>query len=508
MSKLENFAKMDNQRNLEEGKRLMGDDDLTSSKSDLTQADMGLRRFLTKEGWIEWVRELKKPKSVLLGVYLLGLVICGALQNVFLVSMSNSVQDFPYSLLIFPILASAGIFFPIVWYRQATGLLSSEGSTWRAKCKILLMGLFDQTADFLVIYGSTVTNPTLVSMYTQLNIPATIGASFIFLGARYRLSHYMGAALVVGGVALVTFAPVSVPDASSAAASAAGSASASEGGAPALTSGQLLYGHLLFVVQCIPAALAAVVKEWCLAGEGMDIYYINAWESLFQVVLGVIMIPLVLYVPDPAHAAMLPGFGALPDYFKNATLCIAAKLPVADYPPCSIPAPAWSMILAFVAFDVIFNIFLLLLVKNGSATLMWLGIALSIPFTSVVSDILKHWDFFANQPPQASDAFSIPAIFIIIFGILIYLLYPDTDLTAGKGARVPMSTMAVYVVPETVQTDEVIAPKTVYTIRKGYFGRLGIMSKDPPPARNQNQQRLFNQPVGSGTDDVVTINND
>jgi len=160
---------------------------------------------------------------------------------------------------------------------------------------------------------------------------------------------------------------------------------------------------------------------------------------------------------------------------------------------------------------------------------MWLGIALSIPFTSVVSDILKHWNFFANQPPQATDAFSIPAIFIIIIGILIYLLYPDTDLTAGKGARsafyashlifslthvqlicrVPMSTMAVYIVPETVQNDEIIAPKTVYTIRRGYFGRLGIMSKDPPPAMaRQQQQRLLNQPVGSGADDVVTINND
>eukprot|EP01102_Stenamoeba_stenopodia_P001506 TRINITY_DN11300_c0_g1_i1.p1 TRINITY_DN11300_c0_g1~~TRINITY_DN11300_c0_g1_i1.p1 ORF type:complete len:501 (-),score=84.12 TRINITY_DN11300_c0_g1_i1:64-1566(-) len=500
---------MDSQRNLEEGKRLMSDDDLSSSKSDI-HVDQGLRRFLSRDGWAQWVQEMRKPKSLLLGVYLLGLVICGALQNVFLVSMSDAVQDFPYSLLIFPILASAGIFFPIVWYRQATGLLSEEGSSWRAKGKILLMGLFDQTADFLVIYGSTVTNPTLVSMYTQLNIPATIGASFIFLGARYRLSHYMGAALVIGGVALVTFAPAESSSDGSAG-SVTGSIPAGSGeGPPPFSHGQLLYGHLLFVVQCIPAALAAVVKEWCLAGEGMDIYYINAWESLFQVFLGIIMIPLVLYVPDPANAAILPDLSGLPDYFKNATLCIAAKLPVADYPPCSVPAPAWSMILAFVGFDVVFNIFLLLLVKNGSATLMWLGIALSIPFTSVVSAILMHWNFFDNQPAPASDAFSIPAIIIIILGILIYLLYPDTDLTSGKGARVPMSTMAVYVVPETVETDEIIAPKTVYTIRKGYFGRLGIMSKDPPPpAARAQQQRLLQQPIGSGADDIsMTINND
>eukprot|EP01104_Vermistella_antarctica_P016073 TRINITY_DN5408_c0_g1_i1.p1 TRINITY_DN5408_c0_g1~~TRINITY_DN5408_c0_g1_i1.p1 ORF type:complete len:454 (-),score=81.84 TRINITY_DN5408_c0_g1_i1:51-1412(-) len=363
--------------------------------SDLDNEDKESSMFdcitsMTKAGaWDEVKEGLFSKKALLLFIYILNLIFFGSIQMIYMKGIAITMVNYPYTLLLYPILASAIVFFPVVWWRQyVQKCIPDECTTWNCKAWILLMALGDQLADFMIIYGQTATSGNITPVYMQTTIPSTMFFSFIFLGARYRLTHYLAGLIILGGIIYTAYV-----------------AQYQEGG----PSNQV-YGNLLVIGSAIPAAVSAVVKELCLARKRMDMYYINAWESIFQFVLGILLIPMVMIVPNPA-AGIPSTLDGMYTYFLDSAKCVGeinsvgAHLPndqICMGIPCYPDAtgsdmstcimkdccdygggPAWFEIILFVLCDSLYNIFLLLIIKIGSASLMFFANALIIPATAV-----------------------------------------------------------------------------------------------------------------------------
>lgn len=160
-----------------------------------------------------------------------------AVVSVYLSSGSN----YSYFCSEMPIVAYLLVFFPIVWYKQCfTKDIPDEVQTIKGKRWIVGMAFFDQCADILMIYG-TFSSPDLWSCFSlrvkvlhirrvllflslhrfdlvpffqprpdivffpclvcpQSVVPLTMIASIIFFRRRYWITHYLGAAIVIGGV--------------------------------------------------------------------------------------------------------------------------------------------------------------------------------------------------------------------------------------------------------------------------------------------------------------------
>ena len=163
--------------------------------------------------------------------------------------------------------------------------------------------------------------------------------------------------------------------------------------------------------------------------------------------------PLVILVPNPA--AGLPAFHEVPKYFWDSLLCILSMNSVtcdpaiACFGPCTPDglmsadcctpdccdlknAWAWLEIMLFVFFDALYNVFALMIVRSGSAALMFAASALTIPTTA----IFFQWKWLAGYFQEHLNVYNYVGVAIIVTGVVIYRIYPETEIESGVAAAV------------------------------------------------------------------------
>jgi len=70
---------------------------------------------------------------------------------------------------------------------------------------VILMGIFEVAATFLFFYTIRLMNPALASFYGNISIVITVALGIIFLGERFTVLEGIGGAILVMGVALMTY---------------------------------------------------------------------------------------------------------------------------------------------------------------------------------------------------------------------------------------------------------------------------------------------------------------
>ena len=124
------------------------------------------------------------------------MVLTGSLQSIFLKGMSTAMINYPYTLLIFPLVGTAIIFFPLTWWRMyVLKKIPDDASNWAAKGKICVMAVCDQLADFLIIYGTAATSGYLTPIFTQVFYLRTL-----FYSQNWRLFSCLGSVVWCGSV--------------------------------------------------------------------------------------------------------------------------------------------------------------------------------------------------------------------------------------------------------------------------------------------------------------------
>jgi hypothetical protein len=302
---------------------------------------------------------------------------------------SSVVYPVSYCVAITPIVA-------IQWWRGKVA-----GASLRFPLRVLFaFALFDQAANLLSTWPQAYIGGSATNVLSQLMLPANIVLARLFVGTRFRWTHIAGAALaVLAGVATVA------PDLLS---------SGGGGGGASATGGTYALWAAVMVLSALPNAGGNVYKEgWLKREPELDVWFANWVESVFQILLAVVTVPLVAL---PFAQGSVP-LAQLPRYLSAAHACAMAAS--GAEPQCSsdvMPAAAWMAV--YIWLNLAFSALMLVVFRRGSSVLFSVASVARLP----VVDVLLL------SPAIAGPGASVPgwadalAATLAVLGLALYQL--------------------------------------------------------------------------------------
>ncbi|KAJ8603628.1 hypothetical protein CTAYLR_007573 [Chrysophaeum taylorii] len=265
------------------------------------------------------------------------------------------------------------------------------------KSRFAVMGALDCVSSLMQILSvNFIPNASTLVLLQQSAIPISMIISRLsFKHVRYDWWQVSGAAVVLCGIGVVL-----APQAST------GSArDASDGPLP-----QWVW-QLTIILSCVPMTLSSVYKEKALGEHDVDVVYLNGWVAVFQTFL---CLPLAI---PTAMAIELP-LDRVPKNVIDGCLCFVGRNTITIHDALSRPpdecATAPYFVTAFVAFNIVYNILIVVILKRGSSSLLYLGSTLLVPISNVMFSLKI---FPGHKPLHVADVAGMP---IIMFGLVLY----------------------------------------------------------------------------------------
>ena len=136
--------------------------------------------------------------------------------------------------------------------------------------KLFLLGVFDSTSSIMTSYSTPYLSVLIMSLVDKLSLPFTMIGSRCYLKTNYKPNHYLGAFLTLYGV-LVAFIPEMM------------------NGAGNLN----IFWLVVYIFSIVPSVLSYLYKEKHLKTDNLDIWWMNAWISIWQLLFGLLTFPIV-----------------------------------------------------------------------------------------------------------------------------------------------------------------------------------------------------------------------
>jgi hypothetical protein len=271
------------------------------------------------------------------------------------------------------------------------------------KVKFAVLGFFDTIFNIFSTWPVPAIGGSTSNVLSQSVIPMNLGLSSAVLRMRFTRLHYAGAFLAVYGV-LVRMIPSFLGD-------------KNESGGYASGLGYIFWCGIMILSQ-IPAALSNVYKEVALKGaEKLDVWYSNAVISTFQLLFGVVTIPLagLPFVPD--HVDILQFF----TYAADATNCFLGNV-VQSTDNCKLESTSPVVIFCvYLVFNIAYNLLMLSVMQEGSSALYVVSSALRLPLV----DILLLWGWLAGSAAAPFTVFDGFALVGLLLAIYLYNADPE-----------------------------------------------------------------------------------
>jgi len=288
-------------------------------------------------------------------------------------------------------------------YVPIFAVLSGTGAMQHAKpgllFKFAMMGVFDGLSGTLMVLGGVHTSGTMQVLLSQAVIPTTIILSYFLLRKRYHILQQAGAGIIVVGIVLAKAMSGSSAD-----------------------SGNQVVFNVIFFCAVIPNAASSVFKEVAFKGfDGdLNVYVLQFWVSVFQVVTNFLMMPI--YTLPMLGPQQVP-LERMPALMTGGSRClflledqVKMNCGVADEHVCDHCATAWIPVLGHLIFNILCNIFAVLVIKHSSAALSFLITTLRMPLAAL-----------AFSSPAVMGAEAVPAgpqdvfcLAVIIAGLNTY----------------------------------------------------------------------------------------
>lgn len=229
------------------------------------------------------------------------------------------------------------------------------------KRKFAVMGGLDSVAGILQVFAATYLGGSLIILLGQAAIPVSMVISSLLLKTKYSVYQYIGAVTVTLGLLVVL---------------GAGDSSGSGGGAD---SHLIVFWSVVMIISCVPMCLSSVYKEKALGETELDAVYLNGWIAIFQFSIAVpLTVPAAMFGETPVRPSeLLANLSAgLKCYMGHDTVTTG---PHQDH--CE-RAPLY--VTAYILFNVGFNLLIILILKFGSANILWLVRSVHLRCASVV----------------------------------------------------------------------------------------------------------------------------
>lgn len=282
------------------------------------------------------------------------------------------------------------------------------------KWNFAVMGLLDSIAGIMQSLGTRYLHHhgSLIILVQQAAIPVSMVISRLFLGTRYKFYQFVAAGVVVAGIITVLWPSLT------------GSESAkSDPNDPPDTNVPVWV--LVFVLSCVPMCLSSVYKEKALGDVDLDPIYLNGWIAVYQFIAS-----FPLLIPG-AFASQVP-IDDLPQNLWDGARCLAGQNSILHKESSSTHIDDCKMspvyVCAYIAFNLNYNILIILILKYGSANVLWLAMTVMVPLANISFSL----DFMPNSKPLT--AFDIAGLCIIMFGLVMYRFFgPLKRLILGGG---------------------------------------------------------------------------
>jgi drug/metabolite transporter (DMT)-like permease len=228
------------------------------------------------------------------------------------------------------------------------------------KYKFAVMGAYDSLAGLLSTFAvNYIASASTVVLVQQSAIPISMMVSFLTLGSRYTQSQYLGASIVMGGIVLVLIPSFM-----------GGGQQTDASGNAVDPAGQLLWIGVL-VISCVPMCLSSVYKEKALGEVEIDCTYLNGWVAVFQLLIAV---PLCF---PSASVQDMPISNILPNIYQGFLCWGGVNTVTLSNNPYNQPldncADGPLLVTTFLFFNVIYNFLIVVILKYGSANILWLA---------------------------------------------------------------------------------------------------------------------------------------
>ena len=218
---------------------------------------------------------------------------------------------------------------------------------------ISAIALFDGVQSLLSTIPIPHLNIVVMSIVDKINLPLVALSSYIFLKRRYYPSHYLGIFLTLYGIS-VSFIPNFMKK------------------DLVLSIGWMF----LYISSVIPGTASYVYKEKRLKEVNVNIWWMNTWICLYQLIIGFIFLPLVILT---SKSLTFTGF---PKHMSEAFQCQFAGINSNEGDNCEY-ALLWFML--FNVLSTFSNILMFLIIQEGSAVLFIIVRTLKTPITSYLA---------------------------------------------------------------------------------------------------------------------------
>lgn len=225
-------------------------------------------------------RRLRRRESVVVVVLLIVLMLGCAVERVSFKVVVDKLTD--YRFFTVELVCAANVIVMAFLAILNRGSVDAEMRSM-SKWKFFVMALLD-TAQFLLtmLPGGIVPAP-LTALLLQAAVPITLlfSATCLRRSSDYSWQHYVGALVVTVGL-FVSLWPLLF------------------NGALGQHRGEALVNCFLYAAAGVPFALSTLFKEAALSAQPVSVYYLNAWVSAMQFVIGVLLAPLAYALQRPS----------------------------------------------------------------------------------------------------------------------------------------------------------------------------------------------------------------
>ena len=334
------------------------------------------------------------------------------------------------------------------------------------------MGTMDSLAGVFQLFGGVYTSGNTQGLLNQAVVPVTMIMAYFILKTRYKPFQIIGASVIIGGVLTVILPKFLHPDASD------------NGGTP----DKPLF-NIIFLISMLPMAFSTIYKEIAFNDIELDVNYLQYWVAVCQFFFGFVLIPintLDFFGPNAVP------WDKLPSAIWNGLLCLGGvnsvttgcgPSPMAI--PCDDCSGAWLPLTIYLIFNCSFNVFIMLLIKYGSATVLYIIMTLRLPIVNFAFSMS-----FIEDPPEPFDIYTIIGLIVIIAGLVAYR-YGSAASEDGETAVDPVGVgeRGMFAPSKRVK------PKAAIEIRSNFYSKLGVISSPRTSTRTSgNITNKFGEP--------------
>lgn len=329
-----------------------------------------------------------QTKSFLLFVYCFLLLISSVGNSIYQKRMTNVMPNYSYFLSQFTTVVYLPIFAPIVLYEMKFTEYITDEQLGFPKYKFFIMGMLDSISALFAFLGGVYTSGSSQTLLYQLVVPVTMILAYFFLKTKFKFLQLFGAFVILLGAFVVVLPKFlfSTVDNSS-----------------AIIPDKPVF-NIIYLLSVFPMAFSTIYKEIAFKDVELDVNYVQFWVALWQFLFGFLMIPLntlpflgsIRLTWDELPYNLWNGVKCLGGYNTIVTNCGSGSMGFKM--PCDTCDSAYVEVVVFIIFNCIYNVSIMLMIKHGSAALLYIILTLRLPIVNIAFSFS-----FVENPPEPLD---------------------------------------------------------------------------------------------------------